>query len=212
MARRFKLIGLWRKIPRSFKRQFVLVVLLFGITIAILVFMYPHKKEVDLVQRSPATVFVELFQDNSYPLNTELQFYNVGNRTKLLFRGWSWENIPMQSGNFDIVIDYYLYKQEYYNIQINPGENHLRLNFPAGALIISTSFATEPAVVDMEVYLSDDRVRPIVLCQSDRKLVLPPGEYDVRFFWEGNEEWLEGLTVLNGQVLAKSHQLKRHAL
>jgi hypothetical protein len=207
-----KLTALWRKIPRSFKRQFVLVVLLFGLTIAILVLLYPHAKVVDLTPRSPATVFAEVFQENTYPLNIELQFYTVGNRTKLLFRGWSQENISLQSGNFDIVIEYYGFKQEFYNIQINPGENHIRLNVPAGTLIISTSFTNEPAVVDMEVYLSEDRVRPIVLCKSDRKLILPPGEYDVRFFWEGNEEWLEGLTIINGQVLARSYILKRHAL
>jgi hypothetical protein len=212
MIRLNKITGLWRKIPRSFKRQFVLVVLLFGLMIAILVFMYPHKKEEGLLKSSPATVFTEVYQLDTYPLDIELQFYNIGNRTKLLYRGWSWENIPMQAGNFDIVIDYYGYKQEYYNIQINPGENQLRLDMPAGTLILSTSFASEPAVVNMEVYQSNDRVRPIVLCKSDRKLILPPGEYDVRFFWEGNEEWLEGLTIQNGQVLVKAHQLKRHAL
>ena len=204
--------GLWRKIPRSFKRQFVLVVLFFGLTIAILVLMYPRKKEVDIVERSPATVFAEVYEENTYPLNIELQFFNIGNRTKLLFRGWSWENIALQSGNYDVVITYYGFKQEFYNVLVNPGDNRLRLNMPAGTLIISTSFTTELAVVDMEVYLSDDRVRPIVLCKSDQKLILPPGEYDVRFFWQGNEEWLEGLTIVNGQVLAKSHQLKRHAL
>jgi hypothetical protein len=212
MARLNKITSLWRKIPRSFKRQFVLVVLLFGATIAILTFMYPHGKEEEVVPRPPATVLIEVYQQNTYALNTELQFYNIGNRTKLLFRGWSWEIIPIQSGNYDILIDYYGYKQEFYNITINPGENHLKLNVPAGTLIINASFATEPTVVNMEVYLSEDRVRPIILCKSDRKLILPPGEYDIRFFWEGNEEWLEGISILNDQVLVKSHQLKRHAL
>jgi hypothetical protein len=208
-----KATGLWRRIPRSFKRQFVLVVFLFGITVAILIFMYPRsKEEASMVSKSPATVFTEVYQQNTYALNTELQFYNIGNRTKLLFRGWSWENISMQSGNYDILIDYYGYKQEFYNITINPGENHLKLNVPAGTLIINASFATEPAVIDMEVYLSDDRVRPIVLCKSDLKLILPPGEYDIRFLWAGNEEWLEGISIVNEQVLVKNYQLKRHAL
>ncbi len=66
----------------------------------------------------------------------------------------------------------------------------------------------EPTVVNMEVYLSEDRVRPIILCKSDRKLILPPGEYDIRFFWEGNEEWLEGVTIVNGQVLVKKLSIK----
>lgn len=213
MARLSKITGLWRKIPRSFKRQFVLVVLLFGVSMAILMLMYPHsKEEEEVVPKSPATVFIELYQQNTYALNAELQFYNVGNRTRLLFRGWSWENIPMQSGNYDILIDYYGFKQEFYNITINPGENHLKLDVPAGTLIVNASFATEPAMVNMEVYLSEDRVRPIILCESNRKLILPPGEYDIRFFWEGNEEWLEGVTIIDGQVLVKSYQLKRHAL
>lgn len=212
MARLSKITGLWRKIPRSFKRQFVLVVFLFGVSVAILNLMYPRSKEEEVVPKPPATVLVEVYQQNTYALNTELQFYNIGNRTKLLFRGWSWENLPMQSGNYDILIDHYGYKQEYYNITINPGENHLKLNIPAGTLIMNASFATEPTVVNMEIYLSEDRVRPIILCKSDRKLILPQGEYDIRFFWEGNEEWLEGISILNDQVLVKSHQLKRHAL
>ena len=145
MARIAKLTSLWRKIPRSFKRQFVMVVLLFGLTITILIFMYPRKREVETISRSPAAVFAEVYQENTYPLNIELQFYSVGSRTKLLYRGWSWENIPMQSGNFDVVIDYYSYKQEFYNIQINPGENRIKLNVPAGTLLLNTSFTNEHA-------------------------------------------------------------------
>jgi hypothetical protein len=111
-------------------------------------------------------------------------------------------------GKYDILISHFGFVQEYYDIQLTEEPNRIRLILPCGSLKIDTLLNGQMTDVPMQVFLPDDRVNPVFMGSSSEKVVLPPGEYDIRFLLQGNEDWLEGIRINNGDNLVQEHQVK----
>lgn len=199
---------LWRRIPLSFKQQFAFVLIIFVIAISMLVLLYPRQKTSSETIKPMTTVKPEVYQGGVYPLYTNIKFYAVGNHTSILYEGWSFSEIPVAVGKYDLVIDHYGFTQDFYDIEIAEKPDMLRLNLPYGSLQINVSLQGEAADVVMEVFLPSDRINPVFVGSSSEKVVLPPGEYDIRFIWKGMEDWLEGIYLNNGDNFVKDHQMK----
>jgi hypothetical protein len=66
---------LWRRIPLSFKQQFIFVLLLAIIAIGLLVFLYPRENAGKESIKKMTTVVPEVYQGGLYPLYANVKFY-----------------------------------------------------------------------------------------------------------------------------------------